>query len=53
MIDLLTTHSIEAKCRARSREEVVDIAGNLLVRTGAVEPRYIDAMKSPELYKDV
>lgn len=45
MIDLLTTDSILVKCQAHSRDEVVDIAGKVLVQAGAVEPRYVDAMK--------
>jgi transcriptional antiterminator/mannitol/fructose-specific phosphotransferase system IIA component (Ntr-type) len=46
MHNLLTEKSIKVQCNAHDREEVVDIVGNMLVSTGAVEPRYVDAMKT-------
>ncbi|EPZ41815.1 BglG family transcription antiterminator [Alicyclobacillus acidoterrestris] len=45
MIDLLTAGSIRVKCLAHSRDEVVHLAGELLVETGGAEKRYVDAMK--------
>ncbi|GEO24670.1 transcription antiterminator BglG [Alicyclobacillus acidoterrestris] len=45
MIDLLTAGSIRVRCLAHSRDEVVDLAGELLVETGGAERRYVDAMK--------
>ncbi|WP_368780758.1 BglG family transcription antiterminator [Alicyclobacillus fastidiosus] len=45
MYDLLTEETVRVQCHANAREEVVESAGRLLVHSGAVQPKYIDAMK--------
>ncbi|WP_067929323.1 BglG family transcription antiterminator [Alicyclobacillus shizuokensis] len=46
MLDLLTEESIRVQAEAANPNEVVDIAGQLLVDAGAVAPRYVQAMKT-------
>ncbi len=46
MLDLLTKESIRVRAKAANPNEVVDIAGQLLMDTGAVTPRYVEAMKT-------
>jgi mannitol operon transcriptional antiterminator len=43
--DLLTPKTIQLNVSARDWEEVTDIAGKMLLDTGAIEPHYIEAMK--------
>jgi transcriptional antiterminator/mannitol/fructose-specific phosphotransferase system IIA component (Ntr-type) len=44
--DLLSKETIELQGIARTWEELIDIAGNLIMKTGAISPSYINAMKS-------
>jgi len=44
--DLLTKDTIGLQKTASNWQEVIDLAGNLLVKSLAVEPKYIQAMKS-------
>ncbi|WP_040288205.1 BglG family transcription antiterminator [Alicyclobacillus hesperidum] len=46
MLDVLTEDCIQVQNRAQSPEEVIKTAGALLVQAGAVEPRYVEAMKT-------
>jgi mannitol operon transcriptional antiterminator len=46
MLNLLTERHVQAKLAAHSPDEVIDICGAPLVQSGAVEPRYVEAMKS-------
>ncbi len=46
MLDVLTEDCILVQNRAQSRDEVIEVAGELLVQAGAVEPRYVEAMKT-------
>jgi mannitol/fructose-specific phosphotransferase system IIA component (Ntr-type) len=42
---MLTEQTVRAMVRVASWEEAVERAGQLLVEAGAVEPRYVEAMK--------
>ena len=48
MRELLTQESIVLEGTARSRDEAITEAGQLLVASGAVEPAYLDAMHERE-----
>lgn len=43
--ELLTEQTIRLKVKARDWSEVTDIAGQLLLDSGAIAPHYIQAMK--------
>ncbi|MBM4464046.1 MAG: PRD domain-containing protein [Chloroflexi bacterium] len=43
---LITTETIRLRVAANNWQEVVDKAGRLLLNTGAIEARYIEAMKN-------
>ena len=45
---VLTVDKILLKATARDRDEAIEIAGNILVRAGHVEPSYVLAMKERE-----
>jgi PTS system mannitol-specific IIA component len=45
---VLTVDKILLKATARDREEAIEIAGNILVQAGHVEPSYVLAMKERE-----
>lgn len=45
LCELLTTKTIRVGVEAQDWEEVVEITGELLLSTEAIEPSYIDAMK--------
>jgi mannitol/fructose-specific phosphotransferase system IIA component len=48
MSEILTRDLIVAAGTARTKEEAIREAGNLLVAAGAVEPEYVDAMEERE-----
>ena len=45
LADLLTERTVRVGVEARDWQEVVDIAGRLLLEDGSIEPSYIDAMR--------
>ena len=45
LASLITAETIGLRVAARDWQEVVDEAGSLLLAVGAIEPRYIEAMK--------
>jgi mannitol/fructose-specific phosphotransferase system IIA component (Ntr-type) len=45
LISLITTETVRLGVIAHSWQSVVDWAGNLLLGVGAIEPRYVEAMK--------
>lgn len=45
LADLLTERTVRVGVEARDWQEVVDIAGRLLLDDGSIEPSYIDAMR--------
>ena len=45
---VLTVDKILLKATARDRDEAIEIAGNILVQAGHVEPSYVLAMKERE-----
>lgn len=48
MTDVLTRDMVVAHGRARTREEAIGEAGELLLRSGAVTPAYVEAMYERE-----
>jgi mannitol operon transcriptional antiterminator len=46
MLNLLTERHVQARIVAQSPDEVIEACGAPLVQSGAVEPRYVEAMKS-------
>lgn len=45
LADLLTERTVRVGVEAKDWQEVVDIAGRLLLEDGSIEPSYIDAMR--------
>jgi mannitol operon transcriptional antiterminator len=45
MLNLLTERHVQARIVAQSPDEVIEACGAPLVRSGAVEPRYVEGMK--------
>ncbi|MGQ9666990.1 MAG: PTS sugar transporter subunit IIA [Anaerolineae bacterium] len=45
LADLLTERTVRVGVEAKDWQEVVDIAGRLLLDDGSIEPSYIDAMR--------
>jgi len=45
LCELLTPETIRVHVQAQDWEEVVEVTGELLLNTGAIDPTYIDAMR--------